>query len=208
MGEGQSGWTQVALGIYSSRYAASLSRKEAVFGESPRASIANSRTNFSRAAILESCSLIRSASFCISSFISFASLLGFCRAERYCRASTLPRSNFVYSLVLRAKHDGMMQVISRYLRAARDVAITVGIVAVIAHFLNQAKLPFLTEDFVRWLRVGTTSCFAVATLGRSGWEIQTWTATSPAEKLNTTLFRLLYLAAFALVALSFLIKPT
>ena len=101
----------------------------------------------------------------------------------------------------------MKNVISNYLRAARDVVITIGAATVLAHFLNRARFPFLSDDFVRWLRVGTTSCFAIATLGRGGWDIQTIGGVSPAEKLNTAIFRVLYLLAFVLVALSFLIRP-
>ena len=101
----------------------------------------------------------------------------------------------------------MKQVVGRYLNAARDVVITIGGAVVVAHFLNRAGLSFLSGDFVRWLRVGTTSCFAIATLGRSGWDIQTYGGSSLPERLNKVIFRVLYLIAFALVALSFLIKP-
>jgi len=99
------------------------------------------------------------------------------------------------------------KVISNYVRAVRDVGITIGAAIVVAYFLNRSRFSFLSDDFVRWLRVGTTACFAVATLGRGGWDIQTIGGVSPAEKLNTAIFHVLYLLAFALVALSFLIHP-
>jgi len=101
----------------------------------------------------------------------------------------------------------MKQVVARYILAGCGVAIAVVAAFVIAYFINQARFSFLSDDFMSSLRVITAACFATAILGRSGWDITTWGGVSPAEKLNTTMFRVLYLAGFFLLVLSFLTQP-
>ena len=94
-----------------------------------------------------------------------------------------------------------------YGRAIFYVAVSAVAMAIAAHFLNSARLPFLSEDFLRWMRVATASLFAAATLGRCGWRIVTWGGESPAEKWDARAFRWLYIVGFALLVLSFLIRP-
>jgi len=102
----------------------------------------------------------------------------------------------------------MNKVVSSYGKAVGWVVASVIFAAILANFINTAKLPCVTDDLVRWMRVGTGSLFAAATLGRCGWGIQTWSEDTPPEKWNTRIFRCLYVIGFALLLLSFLIKPT
>jgi hypothetical protein len=102
----------------------------------------------------------------------------------------------------------MKKVVSSYGSALCWVAASVVLAVIAEHFINKAKLPFMTDDLVRGMRVVTGSLFAAATLGRCGWSIQTWGGDSPAERWNTRIFRCLYLFGFGLLLLSFLIKPT
>jgi len=102
----------------------------------------------------------------------------------------------------------MKRVILSYGLALCWVTASVVLAVIVAHFINTAMLPFVTDDLVRVVRVVTGSLFAAATLGRCGWSIQTWGGDSPAQRWNTTIFRCLYLFGFGLLLLSFLIKPT
>src|SRR6516225_9313684 len=102
----------------------------------------------------------------------------------------------------------MKRVVLSYGLALCWVAAGVALAVIGAHFINTARLPFVSDDLVRWMRVVTGLLFAAATLGRCGWSIQTWGGDSPAERWNTRIFRCLYLVGFALLVLSFLIKPT
>jgi hypothetical protein len=94
-----------------------------------------------------------------------------------------------------------------YGRALLYVGASVLSAVIGAHLLNSARLSFLSDDFVRWLRIFTSFLFASATLGRCGWDIQTWGGASPEEIWNLRVFRILYIVGFALLVLSFLIKP-
>jgi hypothetical protein len=105
-------------------------------------------------------------------------------------------------------HSVMKQAACRYGKAFVWVILGALVAGVAAHFFNAAQVPFSSEHFVRLLRVGAASFFAAATLGRCGWDIQTWGGDSPAERWNMKIFRLLYVAGFVLVIFTFLVRPT
>jgi TRAP-type C4-dicarboxylate transport system permease small subunit len=101
----------------------------------------------------------------------------------------------------------MRHVVIRYVQAGCCVAVAVVAAFAVAYFINRARLSLLSDGFMRFLRLITATFFATAVLGRSGWDIQTWRGTSPAEKWNKKIFRVLYIFGFFLLVLSFLIRP-
>jgi hypothetical protein len=101
---------------------------------------------------------------------------------------------------------GTKEVLASYAKALglATVAILVGVL----FGWGLTKWFAWTGNGILIYRCISVGILATSALGRLGWDIVTWSGGTPAERLNTALFRVIYLTGLVLTSSSFALQVT
>lgn len=101
--------------------------------------------------------------------------------------------------------NGWKKVLGKIVLGFFLVSATILLAVAIAPTLSEALQ--LTKSQLKWARLGALGMVAWGVLGRSGWEVQSWSGNSQYEKFNAYWFIVLYLVGLFCGALGLMLEP-
>ncbi len=96
--------------------------------------------------------------------------------------------------------ENFKKVLFSYLKSF-GIVLGLIIIGIITSFLAN-KLFKIDIKIIKFIRLFSAAFIGTALFGRLGWNLQTWCGTTPPEKLNNNLYKILYSIGFFFLILS------